>query len=89
VLSRAQREDPDTFDLLLQATYTGYYSHPDVQNALHWTDPVDSTLQTAPFDVRLLDGVLERIASGPALVRLAVPDADVIISVETAGGSGV
>jgi hypothetical protein len=69
VLSRAQREDPDTFDLLLQATYTGYYSHPDVQNALHWTDPVDSTLQTAPFDVRLLDGVLERIASGPALVR--------------------
>jgi hypothetical protein len=30
---------------------------------------VDSTLQTAPFDVRLLDGVLERIASGPALVR--------------------
>jgi hypothetical protein len=60
VLARVQQEQREAFDLLLQAIYAGYYSHPAIQRAVGWTDPVDSPLASEPFDIALLNAVLER-----------------------------
>jgi hypothetical protein len=61
VLQRLEREQNESFDLLLQAAYTGYYSHPKVLAALRWVDPSDeSQIQPPPFDVTLLAAVRRR-----------------------------
>jgi hypothetical protein len=60
VLQRLEREQNESFDLLLQAAYTGYYSHPKVLAALHWVDPSESGHQMPPFDVTLLAAVRRR-----------------------------
>jgi hypothetical protein len=57
LLQRLESDQRHSFDLLLQATYTGYYSHAQVQNALGWVDPVDSGYGMVPFD----DGSLESV----------------------------
>lgn len=69
LLNRVQEEQGEDFDLLLQAVYTGYYSHAAIQRVLGWTDPVHSPLASEPFDVRLLDEVLERETARRAPTR--------------------
>jgi hypothetical protein len=56
-LSAIEREHREKFDVLLQATYTGYYSHPQVLKAIGW---VESDKPADWFDTSLLDGVRER-----------------------------
>jgi Gluconate 2-dehydrogenase subunit 3 len=41
LLESVAKDHEQSFDLLLQATYTGYYSHAKVQQILGWVDPVD------------------------------------------------
>jgi gluconate 2-dehydrogenase subunit 3-like protein len=60
VLKRLERVQNESFDLLLQAAYTGYYSHPRVLSALQWVDPSDESHQPPPFDVTLLAAVRRR-----------------------------
>jgi hypothetical protein len=61
VLQRLERDQHESFDLLLQAAYTGYYSHPKVLAALRWVDPSDeSQHQLPPFDATLLAAVRRR-----------------------------
>jgi hypothetical protein len=57
VLGAIEQRQKTSFDVLLQATYTGYYSHPQVLNAIGWTE---SGAHAEAFDVALLDSVKER-----------------------------
>jgi hypothetical protein len=59
-LQRLEREHGESFDILLQATYTGYYSHPTVLDALGWTDPEEPPAARAFFDAALLEDVRKR-----------------------------
>ncbi len=60
LLHRIEQEDSDSFDLLVQATYTGYYGHPRVLDALGWMPPEQVVSELQPFDVTLLEGVRKR-----------------------------
>ena len=60
LLREIEREQNESFDILVQATYSGYYSHPRVNAALGWTDFEQLPHDWQPFDVRLLDGVRKR-----------------------------
>lgn len=60
VMQRLEHEQADSFDTLVQAAYTGYYSHADVLSALGWSDPEESAHQLPPFDVTLLAAVRRR-----------------------------
>ena len=57
-LASLQQAQPEQFAVLLQATYTGYYSHPTVLAKLGWLPPGQD--QAESFDVRLLDDVIAR-----------------------------
>jgi hypothetical protein len=59
-LQRLEREHSESFDILLQATYTGYYSHLTVLDALGWTDPDEAPAGRAFFDAALLEDVRKR-----------------------------
>jgi hypothetical protein len=60
MLHRLESEQRDSFDLLVQATYVGYYSHARVQEILGWIDRVDAEYQIEPFDVASLEVVRQR-----------------------------
>lgn len=59
-LERLERIQGDSFDILVQAAYTGYYSHERVQAALVWVDPVDAKFAAVPFDASCLSSVRQR-----------------------------
>jgi len=59
-LRHIEQEQNESFDILLQATYSGYYTHPRVVAALGWTDFEQLPDHWEPFDVRLLDNVRNR-----------------------------
>jgi len=59
-LTRIEREQKASFDVLLQATYTGYYSHPQVLKAIGWEGPREPDEPFEPFDVAALDEVRRR-----------------------------
>ena len=60
VLGRIQRDQEETFLVLLDATYTGYYSNPEVLQAIGWVPPADEVRDSEFFDVALLDEVRHR-----------------------------
>ncbi len=60
LLHRIEHEESDSFDLLVQATYTGYYGHPRVLDALGWMRPEEVASKLGPFDVTLLETVRTR-----------------------------
>ena len=59
-LQKIARENKESFDTLLQAAYTGYYSEPQVLAAIGWDPKPDTPGPTQPFDTRLLDAVRRR-----------------------------
>ena len=62
LLRQVEAAQPEAFDILLQASYTGYYSHPQVLAALE-VDPAALEHQFERFDVKLLEALAQR---GPA-----------------------
>ena len=60
VLGRIQRDQEETFLVLLDATYTGYYSNPEVLQAIGWVPPADEIHDSEFFDIALLDEVRHR-----------------------------
>ena len=60
VLGRIQRDQEEIFLVLLDATYTGYYSNPEVLQAIGWVPPADEVRDSEFFDVALLDEVRHR-----------------------------
>jgi hypothetical protein len=60
LLHGLEQEQNEPFDVLLQATYTGYYSHPQVLTTVEWVDPHEPTRDVARFDEALLDKVRKR-----------------------------
>ena len=60
VLGRIQRDQEASFLVLLDATYTGYYSNPQVLQAIGWVPPADTCGDSEFFDVALLDEVRQR-----------------------------
>ena len=60
LLTRAQAHDPASFTVLLQATYTGYYSHPTVLTAIGWRSSGESAGLPEFFDAKLLRKVRAR-----------------------------
>jgi hypothetical protein len=56
-LSAIEREHRESFDVLVQATYTGYYSHPQVLEAIGW---IESGEPSGWFDSARLDQVRAR-----------------------------
>ena len=59
-LERVEHEQHDSFDILLQVTYAGYYGHPQVQAALGWVDFEEPQFPLDRFDAALLDRVRAR-----------------------------
>ena len=62
LLRRVEAAQPEAFDILVQATYTGYYSHPQVLVALG-VDAAALEHQFDRFDVKLLDEVERRVVA--------------------------
>jgi hypothetical protein len=60
LLRRIEQEQSESFDILVQAAYGGYYSHPQVNAALGWVDIEQPPADWEPFDVALLDPVRKR-----------------------------
>ena len=60
VLGRVQRDQEASFLILLDATYTGYYSNLQVLQAIGWVPPADTCGDSEFFDVALLDEVRQR-----------------------------
>ncbi|MBM3776755.1 MAG: gluconate 2-dehydrogenase subunit 3 family protein [Acidimicrobiia bacterium] len=60
VLTRVQASRKEAFETLLHATYAGYYSHPDVLNAIGWVPPEEHVDPTLRFDVAALEDVIQR-----------------------------
>lgn len=60
VLGRIQRDQEESFLVLLDATYTGYYNNPQVLQAIGWVPPADTCADSEFFDVALLDEVRQR-----------------------------
>jgi hypothetical protein len=60
VLSRIERAHPEAFTRMIEAVYTGYYSHQDVLLALGWEHPGDVADTSESLDARLLDDVVSR-----------------------------
>jgi hypothetical protein len=60
VLGRIQRDQEESFLVLLDATYTGYYNNPQVLQAVGWVPPADDASDSEFFDVALLDEVRQR-----------------------------
>lgn len=59
-LREMARREKASFDTLLRAAYTGYYSEPRVLAAIGRGPRSDPRGPTAPFDTRLLDAVRKR-----------------------------
>ena len=59
-LRRAELEHPEAFGMLVHATYTGYYSHPGVLDAIGWVSPEASPNQPEHFDDSRLAEVRRR-----------------------------
>ena len=59
-LRRAELEHPEAFGMLVHATYTGYYSHPGVLDAIGWVSPEASPNEPKYFDDSRLAGVRRR-----------------------------
>ena len=70
-LEQLERIQGDSFDILVQAAYTGYYSHERVQATLGWLDPVDARFASDHFEASSLDGVRQR---GNRLRQVNAPD---------------
>ena len=62
LLRRVEGAQPEAFDILVQATYTGYYSHPQVTAALG-VDAAALEHQFDRFDDTLLDELDRRAAA--------------------------
>jgi hypothetical protein len=60
VLRGVERDEKASFEVLLQATYTGYYNHPQVLHAIGWVGPDEPTGPPPAFDQAMLREVLER-----------------------------
>ena len=60
VLQRIEGARPESFKALLDATYTGYYSHPDVLRAVGWVPPDKDMSAPEYLDASLLDDVRQR-----------------------------
>ena len=60
VLSRIERAQPEAFTQMLEAVYTGYYSHEDVLVSLGWEHPGNVADTSETLDTRLLDDVVSR-----------------------------
>ncbi len=60
MLQRMSQDRKESFDLLLQAANTGYYSEPQVLAAIGWVDSTQSSTRPEPFDGKLLEGVRKR-----------------------------
>lgn len=60
VLARIQQAHPAAFTSMLEAVYTGYYSHQDVLQAIGWEHPGDEADTSETLDARLLDDVVAR-----------------------------
>ena len=60
VLARIEQGHPAAFTSMLEAVYTGYYSHEDVLEALGWEHPGDEADTSETLDARLLEDVVAR-----------------------------
>lgn len=60
LLERIDATREDAFDTLLQAAYTGYYSHPDVLHAIGWVPPGAEADTSETVDASLLEDVIRR-----------------------------
>jgi hypothetical protein len=60
VLGRVQRDQEASFLILLDATYTGYYSNLQVLQVVGWVPPADEVRDSEFFNVALLDEVRQR-----------------------------
>lgn len=60
VLRRVEQEQKAAFDVLINATYTGYYSDPAVLEAIGWVPPDESATAPEAFNHALLDVVRQR-----------------------------
>jgi hypothetical protein len=60
VLARIQQTHPAAFTSMLEAVYTGYYSHQDVLQALGWEHPGHEADTSETLDARLLEDVVAR-----------------------------
>ena len=69
-LREISRREKDSFDALLWAAYTGYYSQPRVLEAIGRGPRSDPRGPTASFDTRLLDAVRKR---GPIYRSVPTP----------------
>lgn len=60
VLARIEQAHPTAFTAMLEAVYTGYYSHEDVLQALGWEHPGHEADTSETLDARLLEDVVAR-----------------------------
>ena len=59
-LTRIEQAHPAAFGVLVHATYTAYYSHPQVLDAIGWVPPDAEVAPPEPFDTTVLDAVRRR-----------------------------
>lgn len=60
VLARIEQAHPAAFTSMLEAVYTGYYSHEDVLQAIGWAHPGEEADTSETLDARLLEDVVAR-----------------------------
>ena len=60
ILAGIQSRAPESFEALTQVTYTGYYNHPRVLEAIGWVPPAEPDLRPAPFDTTPFEAVIQR-----------------------------
>lgn len=60
VLARIEQAHPAAFTSMLEAVYTGYYSHEDVLQAIGWAHPGQEADTSETLDARLLEDVVAR-----------------------------
>lgn len=60
VLVRLERTHPEAFASLVETVYTGYYSHPQVLDAIGWVHPGSEPDTSETLDTRLLEDVVRR-----------------------------
>jgi hypothetical protein len=72
-LRTLETEQGESFDLLVQAAYNGYYGHARVQELLTWADPVDSGGRIPEtLDSPILTTVRERGAKVASLMATQI-----------------
>jgi hypothetical protein len=60
LLGRIERDHSESFDIVLQAVYAGYYTHPQIEAAHGWSDHEAFPSKFEPFDVSSLDAISKR-----------------------------